>query len=220
MHDAPEERPGHLQPVEQGAEILAQAHGETGVPAMAERHQQTRHAAPGAGGRIGPQPEHAEVDLGGFPGRRVGHPDGDRRRPEAAGGLGEAVERAVGDRHALGSEPPIDLGQPEALGQPRLDLGLMGAQDRLGRAGAAPHRPLELRQHRGDLVVRGRRTPGVQATRPPGGDILRHRLPVEAGPPGDRPESVSTDIPSQHFPDLDHGQLAIGHGASLAEGAP
>jgi hypothetical protein len=46
-------------------------------------------------------------------------------------------------------------------------------------------------------------------------EVLRHRLPVEAGPAGDRPESVAIGIPSQHFPHFEHRHLAIGHGASF-----
>lgn len=125
MRDPAEEVPGHLQPVEERGEVLAEAHGQAGVAAVAEGHQEAGDAAPRARRGIRPPPEDPEVHLGRLPGRWLCHADGDRRGPEAAVGLRKPIERTVRDRDPLGPESPGHLVQAQPLGEPRLDLRLV-----------------------------------------------------------------------------------------------
>jgi hypothetical protein len=75
-----------------------------------------------AGEHIPPEPQEAEIHLGGLAGRGRGDAHRDSRVPEVAVRARKAIERGVGNRDALRAESPVHLRQPEPiLRQPRRD---------------------------------------------------------------------------------------------------
>jgi len=219
LDHAAEKRPGGLEPVEDGREILAQADPEKRVAAEAEGHQQAVHATPAARGGIEPEPEQAEVDLGGFAGRGLGHPDGECRVAEVALGAGKAIERAVGDADLQGPQAPIDLGEAQlVVGQPRADLLAVRRQRlHLGARGRRQvHR--EVVPHGGELLVRGQRAAPHQAHGQCRPNVPGDRLAVDPRRARDRSKPVAGLPAADHFPKFDHPQLPIGHAHLLAEG--
>jgi hypothetical protein len=214
-HDAPEEGPGQLQAGEEGPEVLAETHGQAGVAAVAEGDQEAIDTLLTPGRRLRPQAEDPEVHFGGLPRGRLGHADGELRGPEVAVGLGEAVERAVRDGHPLGSEPAIHLGQPQPLGQPRLDLDAVRIEGLGSVAGRGERGHPDLGDDRRDLRIRRQGATPLEAERFGSPQVFGHRLPVHPRAPGNCPHTVAEGEPAQHFLQFDHVQLAIGHGPSF-----
>lgn len=164
LDHAAETLPGGLEPVEDGGEVLAQADPEKRVAAEAEGHQQAVHAAPVPGGGIEPPSEQAEVHLGGFPRRGLGHADGHRGVAEVALGAGKPIECAVGDADLQGPQAPRDLGEAQlVVGQPRADLLAVRRQRLHLRTRGRRRVPREVVPHGGELRVRGQRAAPRQA---------------------------------------------------------
>ncbi len=82
LDHAPEEGPRGLEAIEDGGQILAQSDPQKRIAAEAERDEQPVDPAAPPSQQIGPETQQAEIDLGGFACRRVGHPHGHGRRAE------------------------------------------------------------------------------------------------------------------------------------------
>ena len=211
-HHALKEGPRRLQPREDRRQVLAEGDPQEGVPAEGQRDEEPVHVPARAGGGIRPQAQPPEVDFGGLAGRRVGDPHGHARRAEAAVGLGEPVERAIRDADALLAEPAVDLGQPQAVGQPGRDLRLIGREP-LRERGRPPHgRPPQPAHEGGELVLGRRGRAAGQAHRDGRRHVLGDGLPIDAGASGDGAHAVAGAVPAPDFPQFDHTQLPIGHG--------
>jgi len=134
--------------------------------------------------------------------------------PEAAALGGEAVEGPIGDDHALAGQQVLDLDQLEVPGQPGLDLLLVGDQGLpsgavAGRPGGADPLAHQADHHVGQL----RRTavggePGVDG----GLHVAADRLAVHAAQAVDAPIALTPQPQPQHFFDLEHRYLPVGHG--------
>jgi hypothetical protein len=214
-HDAPIEGPGRLQLVEDRGEILPQGDPEKRVAAEAEGDQQPVHAPALPRERIEPEPEQAEIDLGRLAGRRLGHADGDRRRGEVALRPGEAVQRAVGDGHALRAQSSVDLGQPQGiLAQPAPDRLLVGDEGpdlraRLHRRHGPPGPAT--RREGAQLGLARRGAPARDAGRVGQPHVLGDGLAVHPQRPGNAPQAVAGQPPPHDLSHLDHPHLPIGH---------
>jgi len=75
------------------------------------------------------------------------------RRPEAAVGLGEPVEGTIRDADAVLAEPAVDLGQTQAVGQPRRDLPLRRREPLRERGRRPDGRPPHSAPEGGELVL-------------------------------------------------------------------
>lgn len=220
--DAAKEGPGRLQAVEHGGEILAQADGQEGVAAAAQRDEQAVHAPAPLGAGVEPVPEHAEVGLGDLTGRWLGHPHRECGGAEGARRAREPVQRAVGDGEARATEPAVDLRQAQPLGQPLLDRrGMRPEPLQLRARGAGVGRPPRAARggDRAELLIGGRWTPALEADRARRLDIGGDRLAVHARAPGNRPDALAAQPPSENLAHFHHPELPVGHGPSFRRAA-
>ena len=122
------------QPARHAAEELTPLPGRRGrekrVAAVPEGDEESVDPVPAPRRRIGPQSQQAEIDLGHLAGWRLDNPHRHRRRPEPQLALREAMQRAVGNPHAL-SGRAVSRSASDVLG--------LGLPVDPGAAGDRPH---------------------------------------------------------------------------------
>lgn len=221
VEDAAEEVPGGLARLDRGSGRLREA----GVDeAMAGANGgEDPGAQPAALARsLGRQPAHpAGVELHLLARRAVGHRDGGSGPTEAELRDGEAVQRRVRDDDVVAAAQELaDLGEPHPLLEQRRQEGTVLLAQCPGVAAGALGSGAERREHGDEALLRERARSLLrrQAARLAGPQVPADGLGVESELPGDGLLAQPGEPEPQHFLDLQHRDLAIGHPPLLGRG--
>jgi hypothetical protein len=215
-------QPGILEPIDEVDELLRMCDVDVHVAAVDERDDESVQHTPAPGVRIPHQAEPTEVDLSEL--ARLARGSAYREPApirEAAVFDREAVQRAVGNLHALASEQLMHLRQaqpalPVAAVEPGLDALLMRQQlfFRRTQLDILGNRSQVLLDGSGELLTRLLLSlrPTEPARHP---HVAPNRLTAAARRLLDLRDALATPCPPQDLQDFPHVCLSVTHRAHL-----
>jgi hypothetical protein len=217
-----EKPPGRLEPGDHLLQGLAVGREDEHAPRVHRgKDQRVDHPASTAG-RVGHQPEPAEIDLHLHPGITIGDPQRRAAPAEPALVHGEAVQRPIRHHHPAPTEQHVHLGQRQIPLQPGPDLvavrvkGLPRSADPM-RAVRAHHPDHRAEQLIGQLP---RATLAQQPGVPRGLHIAAHGLAIGPSQHGHLAQRVTRQPQPKNLLHLDHEHLPVGHAATTTAARP